>query len=73
MHALRFAVLAVLVTGALPAWPQAPPPAGQSQRDLKLEKIDDPTLPAKSVAIPRSYAVVVGISHYNNLPPKLQL
>jgi len=73
MRALRFAFLTALEIGTLPAWPQTASPAAQSQRDLKLEKIDDPTQPAKSVAIPRSYAVVVGISHYNNLPPKLQL
>ncbi|MGA2195761.1 MAG: tetratricopeptide repeat protein [Bryobacteraceae bacterium] len=45
--------------------------APQQQRDLKLEKIEDPTLPAKLSG--HSYAVVVGISHYPNLPDNLQL
>jgi tetratricopeptide (TPR) repeat protein/uncharacterized caspase-like protein len=40
------------------------------QRDLKFEK-DKPDTPA--VAIPRSYALVIGISHYRNLPPEGQL
>ncbi|MGA1994627.1 MAG: tetratricopeptide repeat protein [Bryobacteraceae bacterium] len=73
MRAPRFAILTALAIGTLPAWPQTPPPVNPAQRDLKLEKIEDPTLPPTSVSIPRSYAVVVGISHYNNLPAKLQL
>src|SRR5208283_1272028 len=73
MCATRFAILTILAIGTLPAWSQTPPAADQSKRDLKLEKIDETTQPAKPVAIPRSYAVVVGISHYNNLPAKLQL
>ena len=47
----------------------AQPP--QQQRDLKLEKIEDPTLPAKLSG--HSYAVVVGISKYPNLPADKQL
>jgi tetratricopeptide (TPR) repeat protein/uncharacterized caspase-like protein len=47
-------------------------PAQQRQRDLKLEKIETPE-PPKAPSIPRSYAVIVGISHYKNLPAKLQL
>ena len=43
----------------------------QQQRDLKLEKIEDPTLPAKLSG--HSYAVVVGISQYPHLPDNLQL
>ncbi len=47
---------------------------GQQKRDLKIEKIEpDPTLPPKAPAIPRSYAVIVGISHYAHVPDKLQL
>jgi tetratricopeptide (TPR) repeat protein len=47
----------------------AQPP--QQQRDLKLEKLDDPTLPAKLSG--HSYAVVIGISKYPNLPADKQL
>ena len=47
-------------------------PPQQRQRDLKLEKIETPE-PPKAPSIPRSYAVIVGISHYENLPAKLQL
>lgn len=47
----------------------------QSERDLRIEK--DVPAPAKPVAapvqIPRSYAVVIGISEYQNLPPEQQL
>ena len=43
------------------------------KRDLKVEKIEpDSNLP-KAPEIPRSYAVIVGISHYANIPDKLQL
>src|ERR1041384_1286239 len=49
--------------------PKAPP---KQQRDLKLEK-DEPAAQPKTVSVPRSYAVIVGISHYQNLPEKLQL
>ncbi|HWQ55010.1 MAG TPA: caspase family protein [Bryobacteraceae bacterium] len=52
------------------------PGLAQQQRDLKIEK--EPaatTAPAKAaaVSIPRSYALVVGIASYQNLPEKLQL
>lgn len=43
------------------------------QRDLKIEKDTPAPPPPKAVAIPRSYAVVIGISRYQNLPDKLQL
>ena len=42
-----------------------------STRDLKLDKPVQ-TQPA-NVTVPRSYALVVGISHYQNLPPEGQL
>jgi tetratricopeptide (TPR) repeat protein/uncharacterized caspase-like protein len=44
----------------------------QQTRDLKLEKIPVPE-PPKQPGIPRSYAVVVGISRYEKLPDRLQL
>ena len=44
------------------------------ERDLKLER-DEPALPAAPVkpTIPRSYALVVGISKYEKLPESGQL
>jgi tetratricopeptide (TPR) repeat protein len=52
---------------------QTPPPSNNQQRDLKVERLDAPTGAAKVPQIPRSYAVIIGISHYKNLEPKLQL
>lgn len=47
--------------------------APAQKRDLKIEKIEpDANLP-KAPTIPRSYAVIVGISHYASIPDKLQL
>ena len=55
--------------------PQTQPKPGE--RDLKLEKIEadgaEPPAPKTGVVVPRSYALVVGISKYVNLPPKNQL
>jgi tetratricopeptide (TPR) repeat protein/uncharacterized caspase-like protein len=49
--------------------------AGQTQRDLKFTKDPSGTLITSDgkAAIPRSYALVVGISEYKNLPPTGQL
>ena len=47
--------------------------AQTQQRDLKVEKIEPETAPPKAVAIPRSYALVVGVAKYRNLGDKLQL
>jgi len=49
---------------------QTQPPAIQ-QRDLKLEKIDAPAPPPNAPA--HSYAVIIGVSKYPNLPANLQL
>ncbi|MGA3018251.1 MAG: tetratricopeptide repeat protein [Bryobacteraceae bacterium] len=65
MSLTRYLLLALAFLA--PAWAQSP----QQQRDLKLEKIEDPTLPARLSG--HSYAVVVGISKYPNLPDNLQL
>jgi tetratricopeptide (TPR) repeat protein len=54
------------------AFAQIPPPQPQ-RRDLKIEKLDtEPTAP-KAPQIPRSYAVIVGVSKYRNLEAKYQL
>src|SRR5437879_10555857 len=50
-------------------------PAPVRQRDLKYEK-DEPVVvktPTGEVSIPRSYALVVGVAHYKNLPDSAQL
>ncbi len=48
------------------------PPKNQ-QRDLKIEKLEaEPSAP-KAPQIPRSYAVIVGVSSYRNLEARYQL
>ena len=49
--------------------------AGQAQRDLKFTKDPSGNLVTSDgrAAIPRSYALVVGISEFKNLPPSGQL
>lgn len=61
-------------------WAQTPPAGQPAKRDLRIEKeAPIPTTPsvapakAGSTAIPRSYAVVIGISSYKNLEAKFQL
>ncbi len=64
-----------LLAAATLACAQAPPPKPQ-QRDLKYETGAEPSKPAAAaskVAIPRSYALVVGIANYQNLDAKDQL
>src|SRR5690348_18508233 len=46
------------------------PPQGKS-RDLKYE--ENNTAPAPTVAVPRGYALIVGIASYKNLASKAQL
>jgi tetratricopeptide (TPR) repeat protein len=46
--------------------------AQNKERDLKLEKVE-PVKTVAKVTIPRSYALVVGISGYKNLPAGAQL
>ena len=66
--------VAFLVAFAALAAAQTPPkqPPQKQVRDLKIEKEDETPLPTGQT-IPRSYAVIVGISRYKNLPDKLQL
>lgn len=49
------------------------PAHGQQERDLKVVKDQAAAPPIGKVSIPRSYALVVGISEYKNLPPQGQL
>jgi tetratricopeptide (TPR) repeat protein len=67
---LRVVVL-LLAAGVVSAQTQAPPdiaPASQTPRDLILDS-SSPT----SLAIPRGYALVVGIAQYKNLDASKQL
>jgi hypothetical protein len=49
-------------------------PAAQKGRDLRIEKdVPSPTLVPPKVHIPHSYALVIGIAKYKNLPEKLHL
>jgi tetratricopeptide (TPR) repeat protein len=58
-----FALTAIVVAAQTP-------PVPNKSRDLKYED-NAPATPA--AAIPRGYALIVGISNYKNLPPKSQL
>lgn len=69
---LALPILAVLAFGQQPAQPP------KQQRDLKFEeevaKPDArPPGEPKQVTIPRSYALVIGVAAYQNLPDKAQL
>ena len=70
MRSSRRLLFLFALAGLAAAQTQTPPPAKQ-QRDLKIEKIDEPTLPPNAPA--HSYAVIVGVSKYPNLPANLQL
>jgi tetratricopeptide (TPR) repeat protein len=50
--------------------------AQKKQRDLKFEKdpaVTEPVQPPGGKSIPRSYALVVGVGDYKNLPPAARL
>lgn len=81
----RVLLLIMLSVAALPSWGQAatpqttPPasaPADGAQQPATSETRDLKPIQTKTTAavtIPRSYALVVGISSYRNLPAKAQL
>lgn len=74
MKKLLFAAAMTMLAGALPGQ-QPAQPTDQNARDLKFVKAP-PIKPVNadgSLAIPRSYALVIGIAQYPNLPPKGQL
>jgi tetratricopeptide (TPR) repeat protein len=57
---------------------QPPKQAPKQQRDLRIEKIEEDGAetagPKSSILVPpRSYALVIGVSKYRNLPPAKQL
>jgi tetratricopeptide (TPR) repeat protein len=71
---MRFALIWVAAAACTFAQ-QTPPkqPPLDQQRDLKIERIGGETAPLPKGGIPRSYAVIVGISSYPKLPEKWQL
>ena len=74
MPRMRLALIcAATVACAIAQQPPPKQPPNQQQRDLKIEKIGDEPVPLPKGGIPRSYAVVVGISRYQKLPEKWQL
>ncbi|HTV14951.1 MAG TPA: tetratricopeptide repeat protein [Acidobacteriaceae bacterium] len=71
--ALALALVAGSAAGAQ-STPPADPSAPTSQnRDLTFKSDTKTQPPATTVHIPRSYALVIGISHYKNLPQSAQL
>ena len=69
MHALARSLLFFCVVSGLQCQAQAP--AAPQQRDLNV--VPDQAVKPGAPQIPRSYALVVGISKYKNLPAKAQL
>lgn len=67
---LSFGPLGAGVLQAQQQSPAAAPPPAVESRDLKA--VQDKKA-ARAVAIPRSYALVIGISQYKNLPASAQL
>jgi tetratricopeptide (TPR) repeat protein len=65
--------IASLIGIAVSVAAQAPPAPSSSAkpRDLKYE--ENNTAPAAAVAVPRGYALIVGVANYKNLPAKSQL
>jgi tetratricopeptide (TPR) repeat protein len=62
---MRYTLAILSIAAALAQQPQ--------KRDLKIEKVEEPKSPTPTFNIPRSYALIVGISAYKNLPPEKQL
>jgi tetratricopeptide (TPR) repeat protein len=73
---LLFAATGLLAQNATPPATTPTPQQPQQQdqnRDLKFKKEGAAPTGQTTVHIPRSYALVVGISHYKNLPKDAQL
>lgn len=69
------ALLAAAATGCLSQETKPEGPPKQTGRDLRIEKDVLPSGPLvpRKVHIPRSYALVIGIARYKNLPDKMHL
>ena len=74
MRFLGLLLCPVLACGLFAQTPKTQP-AKPKERDLKVERDEPVTTPAASAkpAIPRSYALVIGIGKYENLPANDQL
>ena len=72
MNSLKLTLLCLLAAMALPAQQQTPPQ--KQQRDLRYED-EKPPEPARTgaISIPRSYALIIGVAQYQNLPAEAQL
>ncbi len=68
MRSVALATLLALFGSAILIAQTAP---ANRQRDL--EAVDDAGKTVVNVSIPRSYALIIGISQYKNLPPQAQL
>lgn len=62
-----------LITNAQVAPDQSPPVPNADSRDLKHVHPNQNTPPQTAATVPQSYALVIGISHYQNLPASAQL
>jgi len=63
----------VVQAQAPPSSPPTPQSSPDAARDLKPIHPDDKTKPIVPGVVPQSYALVVGIAHYENLPATAQL
>ena len=61
----------VWIAATVVAQPPAAPSPPAKPRDLKYE--ENNTAPPATVAVPRGYALIVGVANYKNLPAKSQL
>ena len=63
----------LLLSGQNPAPQQQPPDQGTNTRDLKPVRPPESSGAAPTGVVPQSYALVIGIAHYENLPDSAQL
>ncbi|MBA3973122.1 MAG: hypothetical protein C0504_02755 [Candidatus Solibacter sp.] len=72
MNLLKLTLLCLAMAIALPA--QQPVSPQKQQRDLRYED-EKPPEPARTevITIPRSYALIIGVAQYQNLPAEAQL
>lgn len=66
-------VAALLMVLCLPLRAQTPPPQSQTNGARDLERVPPSNSPISPGAVPQSYALVIGIAHYQNLPEPAQL
>lgn len=66
-------VAALLMVLCLPLRGQTPPPRPQANGARDLERVPPSNSPISPGAVPQSYALVIGIAHYQNLPESAQL